>query len=315
VNDAGQPHGAQLDVGVVVVTYNSGGVIGPLLASLPDGLRGLTWQLVVVDNGSSDDTISLVEAGGYEAMALGANLGYAAAINRGLRRFPKARSVLVLNPDVELQPDSVNALMAVLDDDAVGIAAPRVRTPGPAGTQSLTLRRDPSLLSSWATAVFGSGVARRLGLYEALSDPDAYAVEHDVDWAVGAALLCSRRCLDAVGDWDESYFLYSEETDYCHRARLAGFRVRYTPKAVIVHREGSSLVDPKLRSMMSVNRVREYRRRHGAAASWCFYASAVVHETLRSVPGNPAARAAARALVRPSRRPPEIQASTSLLPH
>jgi GT2 family glycosyltransferase len=175
-------------------------------------------------------------------------------------------------------------------------------------------RRDPSLASTWGTALLGGRVSRRLALSEAVADPRCYESTRDVDWAVGAVLLTSRRCLDYVGDWDESFFLYSEETDFCQRARAAGFAVRYTPDAVVRHKGGDGLVDPRLRAMMIVNKVREYRRRHRAVASWFFYAGNLVHELTRAVAGRTASRTAARALLSPARRPPEINASTSLMP-
>ncbi|MCZ7627704.1 MAG: glycosyltransferase [Microthrixaceae bacterium] len=66
-----------------------------------------------------------------------------------------------------------------------------------------------------------------------------YARERDADWATGAAMLISAECLAAVGPWDESFFLYSEETDYCLRARDRGFKLRYSPKATATHIGGS----------------------------------------------------------------------------
>ena len=78
----------RLDVGVVIVTFNSGAVIPRLLDSLEDGLKGLQWRAVVVDNASTDDTVMVVDAAGFEVLSLESNNGYAAAINRGIRLLP-----------------------------------------------------------------------------------------------------------------------------------------------------------------------------------------------------------------------------------
>ena len=149
---------------------------------------------------------------------------------------------------------------------------------------------------------------------EAVADRRCYESAVDVDWAVGAVLLTSRRCFDTVGGWDESFFLYSEETDYCRRARDAGFAVRYTPEATVRHKGGDSFVDARLRSMMIINKVRYYRRRHSVVASWCFFAGTLFHELTHAVAGRAESRTVAVALLSPRRRPPEINASESLPP-
>ena len=270
---------------------------------------------MIVDNASQDDTASIVRAAGYELVTLDSNRGYAAAINCGTRRFPHTRSILVLNADIELTPGSVAVMLDVLRDDRVGIVAPKTFIPGGPSTLDLTQRRDPSLSRTWGVAFLGVRFAKHSpAMSEIVSDPMAYEAEVDVDWAVGAALLCSRNCVDAVGDWDESYFLYSEEIDYCRRVRDAGFAVRYTPDAVVFHRGGEATENPRLRAMLAINRVREFRRRHGATRAWCFFAGILFHELIRGLAGHAAARSAVVALVSPRRRPPEVRASASLMP-
>jgi N-acetylglucosaminyl-diphospho-decaprenol L-rhamnosyltransferase len=305
-----------IDVGVVVVTHNSAGVIGMLLATLDDGLGDLESRVVFVDNASSDDTVAVIQHAGLDVIALDVNRGYAAAINRGIRHLPNSRAVLVLNPDVALFPGSVAAMVNVLDDEHVGVVAPKTYSPGERSNLGWTQRRDPSLLRVWGYALLGDRISRRFAaLSVTVADPHCYEVARDVDWAVGAVLLCSRRCVDVVGDWDESYFLYSEEIDYCRRARDAGFAVRYTPDAVVTHEGGGDgAANPRLRAMRIVNAVREYRRRHGAIASWCFYAGVLFHELCRVLAGRGTSRTAAVALLSPRRRPWEINASNSLLP-
>jgi N-acetylglucosaminyl-diphospho-decaprenol L-rhamnosyltransferase len=203
----------------------------------------------------------------------------------------------------------------VLDDPRVGIVAPKMYLPDECSTLERSQRRDPSLLRTWGTALLGGPISRRFAsLSEAVADPARYERSCDVDWAVGAALLISRACLDAVGQWDESFFLYSEETDFCRRARRAGFRVRFTPDAVVRHEGGDGWINPRLRAMMTVNKVREYRRRHRPPASWCFFAGNLFHELTRGFAGRRASRSAAIALVRPKQRPAELDSATSLMP-
>lgn len=305
--------GVPLDVGVVIVTYNSERHIRPLMESLPAAFGEMTWDAVVVDNASADATVARLKEHGCAAVPMGRNAGYAAAINRGLTNFPTARSLLVLNPDVVVNAGAVAELQRALDDPGVGIAAPQTR--GFDGRLHLTLRRDPSIIRAFGAAVLGGPLADRLGgLSETVSSGRQYEMAHDVDWAVGSTLLISRACVDLVGPWDERYFLYSEETDFCERARGAGFRVRYAPAAMVKHEGGGGIGQPRLRSMMMINRVRQYRSRHSTAASWAFYLAVLLNESIRGFAGNKAARVAATALVKPSIRPAELNAPRSLLP-
>ena len=140
-------------------------------------------------------------------------------------------------------------------------------------------------------------------LSETVGDDRSYLERRDVDWATGAAMLVTRECVDATGPWDESFFLYSEETDFAERARRAGFRILYEPAAVVTHTGGDGMTSPRLRSMLVLNRLRYFRRRHGRLRSAAFYAAVLWNELTRGVLGNKAARAAALGLVNPRARP------------
>lgn len=120
-------------------------------------------------------------------------------------------------------------------------------------------------------AVIGNRRAGRFPRWsELVTDPEAYGRATVADWATGALMALSRDCLDACGAWDESFFLYSEETEYCLRARDRGFATRLEPAASAVHLGGDSQVSPRLWTLLTLNRVRLYRRRHGAAATAAF---------------------------------------------
>ncbi|MGH9119362.1 MAG: glycosyltransferase [Acidimicrobiales bacterium] len=303
-----------VDVGVVVVTYNSRDHLDRLLASLDDGLEGLAARVVVVDNSSSDDTVSRLRSDArLEVVALTTNGGYAAGINEGLDRLGDADSVLVLNPDIDLSRGSVRTLLRTAEQPSVGIVVPQIRSTS--GRLKLSLRRDPSVTRALGVAVLGDRLASRFSsLSETVGDTRAYLVRRDVDWSTGAAMLITRSCVDAVGRWDESFFLYSEETDFADRARRLGFRVVYEPAAVVRHGDSGGMASPRLRSMLVVNRVRYFRRRHRRLPSAAFYGAVLLNELTRSAVGNVAARAAAVALIRPSRRPVELDSSAHLLP-
>jgi N-acetylglucosaminyl-diphospho-decaprenol L-rhamnosyltransferase len=287
------------EVNVVIVTYNSITVIDDLLDSLPDALGGLNYDVVVVDNDSSDGTADFVTARGGCRVVRSPNVGYAGGINRGLRETIPAEAALILNPDVRLTAGSVPVLMAALRDPDVGIVAPQVRSP--AGDLELSLRREPTLAR--ALGLGGTGLA---ALSEYVTRPADYARPRVVDWALGAVLLVSRKCYETLGGWDESYFLYSEETDLCLRARDKGFRTVYEPRAVAIHIGGQSGRDHRTHAMQIVNRVRLYRRRHGTFAAWCYYWLTVASELSWLVRRHPQSWSSVVALIKTSARPREL---------
>lgn len=287
-------------VAVVVVTYNSAAVLAGLVASLPAGLGDLRWQLVVVDNASSDGTPDAARRIAPDALVVetGHNAGYAAGINAGLRAAGPHTCVLVLNPDVRLGPGCVPELVRALREPGTGIAVPRLDDRE--GRRIDSLRREPTALRMLADAVVGAERAgRHSRLGEVVTDERAYGVEGVTDWAEGSTLLISAQCLAACGDWDEAFFLYSEETEFALRARSRGFATRYVPTARAVHLEGAG--SPAQWALLALNKVRLYRRSHGRASSALFWAALLLRETSRAALGRANSRAAARALVSPGR--------------
>jgi N-acetylglucosaminyl-diphospho-decaprenol L-rhamnosyltransferase len=114
-----------VDVAVVVVTYNSADVVGDLLASLPAALGDLRADVVVVDNGSTDATREVIRGRTDCTLVESTNLGYSAGINRGVKEAAPAPAILVLNPDVRLEPGAVPTLLAALAEPRTGVVVPR----------------------------------------------------------------------------------------------------------------------------------------------------------------------------------------------
>jgi GT2 family glycosyltransferase/glycosyltransferase involved in cell wall biosynthesis len=293
-----------MDLIVALVTYNSEAVLAECLASLRAATAPIgSWRLVVADNASTDGSVALVEKLDPTAtiVRLPRNLGYAAGVNAAIAATPGAGPVLVLNPDVRLEPEALVRMLRALHHPGTGIAVPRLEDA--AGRLQRSLRREPTVLRALGQALLGERSGRISSLGETVTRGRAYRRPVIADWATGAAMLISRPCLDAVGPWDESFFLYSEETDFALRARDAGFALRHVPDAGAVHLGGESESSPRLWSILTVNRVRLYRRRHGQAAGVAFAGAVLLGEAIRSLNGDGRHRAALRALLRPSTRP------------
>lgn len=288
-------------VGVVVVTFDSADVVAGVLTSLPAGMDGVDWSVVVVDNGSTDGTIEAVRAAAPDAETVRSprNGGYAAGINLGVARLGERDAYLILNPDVRLAPGCARELFAALGRTAAGIAVPRLLDAR--GELIASRRREPTLRRAVADALLGAERAGRIrDLGEVVTDVAEYGRESATDWAEGSTQLVSSACWGAVGPWDESYFLYSEETDFALRARDAGYATWYVPGATATHLEGGSAGNPRLWRLLVANRYRLYARRHRRPASAAFWTVLVVREASRAVLGKETSRAALQGLLSPS---------------
>lgn len=305
----------EVDILVAVVTYNSEDVVADLLKTMPDALEGCSWHLVVADNDSRDQTLAVVKEFQPSATIVetGRNAGYAAGINAAVAGGPPARSVLILNPDSRLEPGSIAALRAKLDEPGVGIVVPRVL--GSRRNLGLTLRREPNIRRALGDMLLSTRVAGRFPMWsELVTDPRCYTVDSTADWAAGPIMLVSRECFAACEGWDESFFLYSEETEFCLRARDRGYRLVFTPDAEAIHLGGDSGSSPTLRALHLVNRIVLYRRSHSSVATGAFWLVTVLREASRLPLRRPVTRPALATLLVPGRAQATIAEATRQLP-
>ena len=283
-------------VTVVVVTYDSAPLLPGLVSALSDGLADVGHELVFVDNASADDTCDVVRrlAPTATLVALDRNKGYAAGINVGIAAAsPDADAVIVMNPDVRPSRRCVEHLLGALGRDGVGIAVPRLLDAD--GHLSCSLRRRPTVGRAFGEALLGGTRAGRHPLLgEVVTDVAAYEEPTTADWATGAIMAISQGCLAAVGAWNEDFFLYSEETEFCGRASARGFATRLVPEAEAQHIGGEMGTSPRLWAMQVCNRVRLYERGHGRAATALFRVGVGVNEALRAARGSDVHRAGLR---------------------
>jgi N-acetylglucosaminyl-diphospho-decaprenol L-rhamnosyltransferase len=220
----------------VVVNFNTGNYLIACIRSLrAEGIE----RIVVVDNASRDGSLEAARSADpdIEVVQTGANLGFGAGVNRGAPLV--TGDLLVVNPDAVVEPGAVKALQAVLEHSPdVGIVGPRIENPD--GTLYPSARTFPAMGDALGHAFVGlvapnNRFTRR---YRMLDWDHATAAQ--VDWVSGAAFLARRACFDAIGGFDETYFMYLEDVDLCWRAHRAGWAVAYEPAARVVHVQGVS---------------------------------------------------------------------------
>jgi GT2 family glycosyltransferase len=228
IGGAGLQLKANALVSIVIVLYDSADCIEPCISSLAS-LEYRPFELIMVDNASSDDSARLARRRAQEegldclVSLLSRNRGFAAATNHGIS-LSSGEIMLLLNPDTEVYPDTLVALVEALEEPEVGIAGCKVYYP------------DRETLQHAGGFIRDNGLTWHYGVNE--KDVGQYDEPADVSYVTGAALALKRKVLDRVGPLDAGYFpAYFEETDLCLRARRAGYRVVYAPRARLVHHE------------------------------------------------------------------------------
>ena len=243
----------------VVVNWNGRTVIEPCLTTLlasdyPD------LEVLVVDNASTDGSLELMAERFPDVRLLAnpKNLGYAAGANAGVEVAIEegAEYVLLMNNDTEIAPDAVARLVeAARDDPAAAFVGPLICYADP-----------PDLIWSLGGRVsYWTGRIAHRALREI--DRGQYRTIEPVDYVTGCAVLCSVPAIRRIGPMDEGYFMYNEDTDWCERARGAGFSVLVAPAAKVWHKVSTSS-GGGLTSFKIYHRIRSTFRFYRRYARW-----------------------------------------------
>lgn len=258
-------HAARPSWAAVVVNHNAGDLLLTCVRSLlaggsaPDDVP----DLVVVDNASTDSSVDVLaeELPDIPVIRSRVNLGYARAANLGAAATA-APVILVSNPDVVFHDGAAGAALARFAEPGIGAVGPLILEVD--GSVYPSARREPGIVDAVGHGFVGllrpdNPWTRR---YREL-DVDPH-VARDVDWVSGAALWLRREALDAVGGWDEEFFMYAEDVDLCRRLRQAGWRVVFEPGAEVTHVGGASTAKHPYRMIVEHHR----SLLHFAAKHW-----------------------------------------------
>lgn len=267
---------------IVIVTYNSAAHIEACLRSV----HSSAWELIVVDNGSQDDTVARAGAvPGAVVVANSQNRGFAAAANQGVK-VSRSEWVLLLNPDMEVEPGALGALKDAVSEGGVEAAGGRLLNPDGATQVGFTARRLPSPATMLAEVLLlnrlfpGNRWNRR---YRCL-DMD-YERAAEIEQPPGACLLVKRSVWEELGGLDESFFpLWFEDADFCRRLREGGGKILYAPKARFRHRGAHSLnsLPASARELAWYrNLLRYFRKHHGRLTVGALRAGIAVGALLR----------------------------------
>lgn len=216
------------DLSVVIPAWNGCSRIRTCLSALTP----LGALIVVVDNASSDGTAEIVheEFPDCVLISLPVNRGFAAAVNAGIRAT-RSMTVLLLNQDATVIPVGIEVLKDTLQHDPrCGAISGKIENLD--DTLQPSMGPPPHPLR---VALDRIPALRRIIPSHVYRNPRRYASPREPAWLTGACLLIRRAALDDVGLFDESYFMYTEDLDWCTRARKRGWKLRYLPVRTAVH--------------------------------------------------------------------------------
>jgi GT2 family glycosyltransferase len=262
---------------ICIVNWNTREHLRRCLAALREHAADLAPVVVVVDNGSTDESARMVREQFPDVLLLANpdNRGYAAGCNQALQAA-EAEYKLLLNPDVIVQPGAVRYLVEFLGSHPrAGAVAPRLRYPD--GRVQLTCRAFPTPDTIFYDAL---GLARlfprsrRFGKYR--MSWWGHDDERPVEQPMASALLLREEALRQVGGLDESFPIFFNDVDLCYRLRQAGWEVWFTPRAEMVHYHGASTsqVWPRMLNESQAGFVRFYEKHYRGRLPGVSYAGA-----------------------------------------
>ena len=217
-------------VSIIIPVFNNAALSRKCLAALKKNTAGCSYEVIVIDNASKDETPDLLKSCDLQDLTVISNrenVGFTKACNQGARRA-RGEFVLFLNNDTEPQPGWLNALLdLVRSDDRIGIAGCKLVYPD-------------GRLQEAGGIIFNDGSGLNYGRLDDPNDP-RYCYVREVDYVSGAALLVHHDLLRRLNYFDERYSPgYYEDTDLCFGARSLGYKVMYAPFSIVVHHEGAS---------------------------------------------------------------------------
>lgn len=262
-----------LDLSVIIVSWNVADLLAACVESIyasldaPDSrLNRSSVEVIVVDSGSGDNTVPMLRQRfpQVDVIALDDNVGFTRANNLGLARA-RGRHLFILNPDTVILGDALSRLVTFMDANPdVGMCGPH--TLNSDGSTQSTRRRFPNFWIGLFESTWLQPYAPK-GLLDSYYYVDGNSVHDtlDVDWVQGSALVVRREVYEQIGGFDEGFVMFSEELDWCRRARDAGWRVVYVGDAEIIHHGGKSTgqVVAQTHILFQQSKLRYFRKYHG----------------------------------------------------
>ncbi|MCL5986637.1 MAG: glycosyltransferase family 2 protein [Actinobacteria bacterium] len=231
-----------MDLSIIVINWNTRDLLYNCLRSVffEIGNHGIEFEVLVVDNGSSDGSQEMVrtEFKGVKLIESRENMGYCRAANLGVQQS-KGRHVLIANSDIEFKEGHLSRVVSFMDDNpGVGAVGPRLINSD--GSIQHSCRNFPSFVDATVHAFAGIFFpSNRFSRRYEMMDFDHDKISR-VGWVSGACILFRREAFEGVSGFDERYFMYVEDMDICYSLNAAGYSIYYYPDITALHMIGQS---------------------------------------------------------------------------
>jgi len=239
------PHSPTLDLSIVIVNFNTRDIVLDCLKSTQVHTEGISFETLVVDNRSTDGSQQAIQEAFPEITLIENkdNRGFSAANNQGLR-ISRGRHVVLLNSDTLLTENCFAKIVRYLDGHPeFAILSPEILDP----------HGEPCPMRLWEDTA-GDAILKILGQYNPASEFKKMGVREprEVEVVGGSCFVIRRQLFKSTGLFDENFFLYNEEDDFCRRARLLGHKVCYYPETRVTHLLGQSTHQPEIREKVII---------------------------------------------------------------
>ncbi len=275
-----------MDLSIIIVTWNAKRFVEECFGSISEEVRGVSAEVVAVDNASADGTADMIAERFPEVKLIRSptNLGFPKGNVVAIEASHPGRYVCLVNPDVCVLPGCFDKMLEYMErDPTIGVLGPQMLNPD--GSIQQSCFRAPSVWTSWCRALALDRTAlRRLPLFGGLLMADfAHDRTRDVDALNGCFLLIRRAAMDQVGLIDERYFMYGDDLDWCLRFRKKGWRVVFYPKASAIHHGGGTTARAPVYFYVEMQKanLQYWKKHHSRPAQLAYLASLWVHDSIR----------------------------------
>ena len=236
-----------LDLSIIIVSFNGKEFLKKCLASILQGIEGkLKFEIIVVDNASSDGSPSVISnfqfpISNFKKILNKTNVGFSKANNQGIKISENGKYVLFLNPDTVIQKNTIEKMIKFMDNnkDAGAATCKLVMLNGKIDDAS-----HRGFPTPWNAFCHFSGLARLFPKSKLFSGYNLGWMDinkvHEIDALAGAFMLVRRIAGDQAKWWDEDYFFYGEDIDFCYMLKQKGWKIYYVPDVFVTHYKGIS---------------------------------------------------------------------------
>lgn len=254
-----------LDLSIVIVNYNTPGLTMSCIDSVVKNTKGINFEIILVENSSEK---AIKNYGKTKIIRNKENIGFAAANNQGMH-WAKGRYILLLNSDTVINDNVLGEMIPWMDSNPkVGIASCALKNRD--GSLQGTGGYFPTLVRvfSWMTIQDFPFVDNFIKPFHPSKERsftknnEFYSKERELDWVTGAFFLIRKDVINDIGYIDEEYFMYTEETDFCYRAKEKGWKVIYNPKWSITHFGGASSKGNAFSILSEFKNVKLFYKKH-----------------------------------------------------